>query len=90
MTIHWQADDPDNPTSIDVWHKADDGTVTGPVQADVSTKDSPLEDAIGGVAPDAVRERLREYLSTNANPSDPLWQAVVLDAIVLDYERGPP
>jgi hypothetical protein len=85
MTIHYQPDDPESPTKIDVWHVADDGTEAGPVEA---TGD--MSDTMGDICPDAVRSRLIKYLKNNENPSDPLWQGVVYDMLELDYVEGPP
>jgi len=86
MTIHWEPDSDLN--SIDIWHVADDGTTSGPVTADISGVDG-LPDTVGGIAPDAVRERVIEFVKT-AGWTVPLTQQVVFDMLSLDYERGAP
>jgi hypothetical protein len=89
MTIYWNpVEDDNNPDTIDVWHVADDGTTNGPVTADVSDV-SGMPDSVGGIAPDAVRERTIEFVKT-ANWGDTLTQQVVFDMLSLDYERGAP
>lgn len=87
MTIHWNLPtDADPPVDINIYHEAPDGTVTGPIT--VTATD--LSDELGGLAPDAVRARLVEYLRANADPTDPLWREVVYDMLELDYQQGVP
>jgi hypothetical protein len=96
MTIYWQPNpDNDNPDSIDVWHVADDGTTSGPVTADVSDIEG-MPDTMGGIAPDAVRQRVGEFirndmgLGTDTPEFTPLGGQVILDLLELDYEQGTP
>lgn len=89
MTIYWNPDDGVNPEYIEVWHVSDDGAITGPVTVDVSAE-SGMPDSIGGIAPDAVRERAIDHLKQNANWSDELTRGIIFDMLALDYERGTP
>lgn len=88
MTIYWKPDDPTDPDSIDIWHVADDGTTSGPVTADISEVNG-MPDTVGGIAPDAVRERTIEFVKS-AGWTEPLTQQVVFDMLSLNYERGAP
>lgn len=82
MTIYWKPDDATDPDSIDVWHVADDGTTNGPLTVDTSDQQG-MPDTFGGVAPDAVRDRLATWLKSQPW-SDSITQLVVLDMLSLD------
>jgi hypothetical protein len=88
MTIHWDPDDPIDPDTIEISHVAEDGTTSGPITADVSDVDG-MPDLMGGIAPDAVRERTIEFVKT-ASWTDPLTKQVVFDMLSLNYEQGSP
>ena len=95
MTIYWQPDDDFDPSSIDVWHVAEDGTTSGPVTADMSGVQG-MPDTMGGIAPDAVRNRVGEFiradmdLGSGSPTFTELGGQVILDMLELDYEQGTP
>jgi hypothetical protein len=87
MTIYWEPDYPDNPTSFYIWHvRESDGSVAGPITTDSGN----MDDEYGGTCPDVVRERITEWLESTLSLSDPRWRQLLYDMLELDYERGRP